>query len=227
VSTVTAGRSFQQGEVTRAELLKLTSQFTIGRDFFATDMDGWHYDVRLVEGDLTVPGRLDLFTEKLAAVVVTGNLEVLGTYGDGDDPWSGVFVLGDMQAANVVTAGSLNVAGSLTVAGGLVGDYNDYSAAIGGQTTARYLHTEYHWFDFGAAVTVDHVLGPPHASWPKTTRLTELSAARYPDVLVPEVFSPDPAELTDEERAEGWFDLDHREVMRRASAGEPVLLDTA
>jgi hypothetical protein len=224
---VTAGRSFQQGEVTRAELLTLTTRFEIGRDFFARDMEGWHYDVRLVEGDLNVPGRLDLFAEKLAALVVTGNLEVHGTYGDGDDPWSGAFVLGSMRAANVVTAGSLNVAGSLTVAGGLVGDYNDYSATIGGQTTARYLHTEHHWFDFGAAVKVEYVLGPPRGSWPKATRLRELDVARYPDVLVPAVFSPDPAELTDEERAEGWFDLDHSEIVRRTAAGEPVLLDTA
>jgi hypothetical protein len=221
---VTAGRSFQQGEVTRAELLKLTSQFEIGRAFFTSDMDSWHYDVRLVEGDLNVPGRLDLFAEKLAALVVTGNLEVRGAYGDGDDPWSGAFVLGDMRAANVVTAGSLNVAGSLTVAGGIVGDYNDYGATIGGQTTARYLHTEHHWFDFGAAVNVEHVLGPPRGSWPTSTRLQELSAASYPDVLVPEVFSPDPAELSDEERAEGWFDLDHRQVLRRTWAGEAVLL---
>jgi hypothetical protein len=224
---VTAGRSFQQGEVTRAELLKLTAQFEIGRDFFARDMEGWQYDVRLVEGDLTVPGGLDLFTERLAALVVTGNLEVQGLYGDSDDPWSGAFVLGDMRAATVITAGSLNVAGSLTVAGGLVGDYNDYSAAIGGQTTARYLHTEYHWFDFRGGVKVDYVLGPPRGSWPKTTRLRELPGASYPDVLVPEVFSPDPADLTEEERAKGWFDLEHREIMRRTSAGEPVLLDPA
>ncbi|MDQ7911310.1 hypothetical protein RB614_43160 [Phytohabitans sp. ZYX-F-186] len=227
MSTVTAGRSFRQGEVTRAELLKVTSQFKVGRGFFAPDMDGWHYDVRLVEGDLSVPGGLDLFAQGLAALVVTGNLEVQGAYGDGDDPWSGVFVLGDMRAANVVTAGSLSVAGSLTVAGGIVGDYNDYSATVGGQTTARYLHTEYHWFDFGAAVQVEYVLGSPRGSWPKTTRLRELPAARYPDVLVSEVFSPDPAELTDEERAKGWFDLDHREVSRRTSVGEPVLLDWA
>ena len=224
MSKVVAGRSFQQGEVTRAELLTLTNQFEIGREFFAPDMDGWHYDIRLVEGDLSVPGGLDLFADGLAALVVTGNLEVQGTYGDGDDPWSAAFVLGDMRAANVVTAGSLNVAGSLTVAGGIVGDYNDYGATIGGQTTARYLHTEHHWFDFGGAVRVEYVLGSPRGSWPKTTRLRELPAANYPDVLMPEVFSPDPADLTDEERAEGWFDLDHREILRRTSVGEPVLI---
>src|ERR1041385_2596528 len=114
MTTAIDGRSFLRGELTRDEILAVTAQFESSRYLFQDHMSDWAYDVILVQGDLEIDGRLEMFNRKLAGLVVTGNLVVRGYYGDGDDPESGVFVLGDMAAENVVTSGWLNVAGSLT-----------------------------------------------------------------------------------------------------------------
>lgn len=225
------GRSFLNGEVGRDELLALTQGFEASRQLFGEHMTDGVYDVRLVEGDLEVEGPLDLFRQGLTGLVVTGSLVVHGCYEDSDDPESGTFVLGDMTADNVVSAGWLCVGGSLLVRGGLVGDYNDCSATIGGQTRAQFLHTEEHWFGFGGDVHVDLVLGRPRGEWPASTVLAKVPPSRYPHLLVPEVFGYDidPAELDDEEREDldNLLRLDHRELVRRIRRGEPILAATA
>lgn len=211
----------------------MTRGFEASRHMFTKDMSSWVHDVRLVEGDLDVDGQLDLFEQELAVLVVTGRLVVRGHYGDRDDRESGTFVLGSMQADSVITAGWLNVAGSLLVRGGLIGDYNDCSATIGGQATARFLHTEEHWFSFGGDVHVDAVLGPARGEWPASTTLQELPASRYPEVLVPEVFYLDGAKgepfdrtALSEEEIDDLDDLlllDRRELLGRTRRGETVL----
>jgi hypothetical protein len=226
------GRSHLRGEVSRAELLARTIGFEASRHLFSDSMSDWAYDVRLVEGDLVVDGSLAMFERRFSALVVTGDLVVHGSYSDGDDPESGVFVLGDMRAENVFTAGWLNLAGDLIVHNGLIGDYNDCSAFIGGKTTARFLYTEEHWFTFRGAVHVETVLGEPRGNWPRSTRLKPLPPARYPNVLVPEVFYLDgarghpfdPSSLSDEE-LEDLDDLlyvDDRVLRRRADQGQPI-----
>lgn len=228
------GRSFLRGDVGRDELLAHTRDFEASRYLFTKDMSDWAYDVRLVEGDLEVDGPLDLFEQRLAGLVVTGSLVVRGCYSDGDDPQSGTFVLRDMEADSVITAGWLNVGGSLLVHGGLIGDYNDCSATIGGHTRARFLHTEEHWFTFGGDVQVDVVLGRARGEWPTQTVLRELPASNYPDLLLPEVFylegaagKPfDRAALSEEELEDldDLLQLDRKELIRRTGRGESIFV---
>lgn len=212
------GRSVLNGEVERDELLALTSRFEAAESMFIEDIDSWAYDTRLVEGDLIVDGPLHLFKERVAGLVVTGRLVVRGLYTDTDDPMSGTFVLGDMEAANVLTAGTLNVAGSLVVHDGLVGDYNHYGAEICGETRARFLHTEHHWFTFHGPVHIDHVLDTPRGKWPKGSKLIETPPTAYRKLIVPEVFRS--ADCEDDE-----LEIDHRKLMKRLSSGSPILRD--
>lgn len=210
------GRSVLNDEVEHDELLALTARFAAAKHLFTTDIYSWFYDTRLVEGDLTIDGPLDLFAERVAVLVVTGRLVVRGLYSDRDDPASGTFVLGDMEAADVLTAGTLNVAGSLTVHGGIVGDYNDYGAEVYGATRARFLHTEEHWFVFHGPVHVDHVLDRPRGKWPADSQLIETPPTAYRGLLVPEVFRS--ADVEDDE-----LEIDHRKLMNRLSSGLPIL----
>lgn len=210
------GRSVLNQEVEHDELLALTARFAAAKSMFTDDIYSWVYDTRLVEGDLVVDGPLSLFGERVAALVVTGRLVVRGLYSDTDDPASGTFVLGDMEAADVLTAGTLNVAGSLTVHGGLVGDYNHYGAEVYGETRARFLHTEHHWFTFHGPVHIEHVLDRPRGKWPPTSQLIETPPTAYRALVVPEVFRS--ADVEDDE-----LEIDHRALMKRLSSGAPIL----
>src|SRR5690606_32215523 len=113
------GRSLKRGEVTAEELKALTEGFEGAAEL----LDVGVYDAVLVEGDLVLP-HLDTFAHEVVALVVTGDLRIEGTYSDCDDPETGVFVLGNMFAKDVITCGALRVKGDLVVEQALVGDYN-------------------------------------------------------------------------------------------------------
>jgi hypothetical protein len=120
-------------------------------------------DVLFADGDLHVPGDLDLTDERAYLLVVHGDLTVGGCYCDSDDPESFLLVTGDMRARDVVTAGWLEVHGDLHT-GRLIGDYNDCSALIGGNVHAELFYGEEHWFTVGGRVDASAVVGRPRMS---------------------------------------------------------------
>jgi len=89
------------------------------------------------DGDLRIDGDFDTGDRDLTALVVRGNLRVSGLYQDtcNDGP-SQVIVFGDLCAANVLTAGYLEVTGDLVVNEAVVGDYNDGGALVHGALRA-------------------------------------------------------------------------------------------
>lgn len=121
------GRSWLKEAVTLDEIRKLTKAWKDAVPLFDDErMDGSEYDVQVVDGALHVKGDLRTFEHNLCGLVITGDLIVDGLYAETDDPACGVFVLGNMKAAGVVTTGTLGVKGSLTVTEACLGFYNDY-----------------------------------------------------------------------------------------------------
>lgn len=194
-----AGRSFLRGEVTLGEIRALTRGFAEAGPLFADDMmDGSRHDVVVVDGDLHVPGDLRTFAHKLVGLVVCGSLTVDGLYADTDDPACGVFVLGDMRVGRAITTGSLGVRGSLTASEALVGDYNDYSAWIGGDVHTPLFVPENHYFNIGGRLEAGVVVGYGAAHRvPKALRgrVEALIPKRLRDVLVDAVLQDGEDEL--------------------------------
>lgn len=157
----TLGRSFLKGEVKLAEIHALTKEFKDAAHLFAEDMmeeDG-DYDVQVVDGDLHVKGDLETFEHGLCGLIVKGNLVVDGLFAETDDPATGVFVLGNLTAARVVTNGTLGVKGTLTATEALVGFYNDYSATIKKDVVTPLFNPENHYFDIGGKLKAKVVIG--------------------------------------------------------------------
>jgi hypothetical protein len=127
------------------------------------EFEAYDSDVLLVDGDLHVPGDLDLSDEGAYLLVVRGDLTVGGYYSDSDDPESFLLVTGHMRARDVVTAGWLEVHGDLYT-GRLIGDYNDCSALIGGDAHVELFYGEEHWFTVGGRVDASVVIGSPRMS---------------------------------------------------------------
>lgn len=152
------GRSLLRGETTLEELRTLTTIFEDAAPLLDDDLIDAAYDAIVVDGDLRLPA-LDTFEAGLCILVVTGDLLIDGAYSDHDDPATGVFVLGNMRAGSVWTAGTLGVQGELQVARTLAGFYNDYSANLLGPVRAGVFWPENHWFDLRSEPAFDVVLG--------------------------------------------------------------------
>lgn len=211
------GRSYLAGEVTLDEIRSLTKKFTEAAPLFTDEMmDGSEYDVQVVDGDLHVSGDLNTFAHKLVGLVVCGRLTVDGLYTDTDDPACGVFVLGDMQAARVITTGSLGVAGSLTATEALVGFYNDYGAFVGKDVKTPLFHPENHHFQIGGKLEVEHVVGYG-AEYRVPKQLTKQVLAAIPKNL--RAVLVDALVQGDDDNQE----LDSEALRRRVREGKPVL----
>ncbi|MCW6003969.1 hypothetical protein K1W54_05135 [Micromonospora sp. CPCC 205371] len=161
-------RSLRRGQVTDTEVRGAVEMF---RESYKAkhviaalaEFEGYATDVLLADGDLHVPGDLDLAAEQVYLLVVRGDLTVGGYYRDSDDPESFLLVTGEMRARDVVTAGWLEVHGDLYT-GRLIGDYNDCSALIGGDVHAELFYGEEHWFTVGGRVDASVVVDSPRMS---------------------------------------------------------------
>lgn len=151
------GRSYARHEVTLDELRTLTAGFAYADTLLDEGLISADYDAVVVDGDLHLPS-LQLGNGTVF-LVVTGNLTIDGSCEDCDDPATGLYVLGNLQAGSVFTAGMLGVQGDLTVTRTLAGYYNDYSAIVKGRTQAAVFFPENHFFEFGGEPTFGHVLG--------------------------------------------------------------------
>ncbi|ROO86883.1 hypothetical protein EDD29_4465 [Actinocorallia herbida] len=161
-------RSLRRGQVTEAEARAAVRLFhephkAKAVDGALDDIEDYETDVLVADGDLHVPGDLDLTDEGAYLLIVHGDLIVDGCYGDGDDPESFLLVTGGMRARDVVTAGWLEVHGDLRT-GRLIGDYNDCSALIGGDVHADLFYGEEHWFTVEGRVHANVVVGTPRMS---------------------------------------------------------------
>jgi hypothetical protein len=161
-------RSLRRGQVTETEVREAVGMFREphkAKQVIAAlaEFEAYDTDVLLVDGDLHVPGDLDLSDAGAYLLVVRGDLTVGGYYSDSDDPESFLLVTGDMRARDVVTAGWLEVHGDLHT-GRLIGDYNDCSALIGGDAHAELFYGEEHWFTVGGRVDAKVVIGRPRMS---------------------------------------------------------------
>ncbi|MDK0524402.1 hypothetical protein [Streptomyces sp. ML-6] len=185
-------------------------------------IDDYTTDIWFVDGDLHVPGDLDLAQERVHLLVVLGDLVVDGAYGDSGYPESFVLVTGNMRARDIVTAGWLEVHGDLST-DRLIGDGNDCSASIGGDVHARLFCGENHHFTMGGALIADAVIGEPSLEIAIPPTVIDLDDPRMLDH-----FDRDLLEVYDDEDDSGneitcveGFD-DFSELKRRVSAGLPL-----
>jgi hypothetical protein len=220
-------RSYRRGQVSPAEALaaigRFRSAYKIRRLTAALDeIEDSAGDMRLVEGDLHVPGDLDLTRERIHLLVVLGDLLVDGAYGDGDDPESFLLVTGDMRARDVVTAGWLEVHGDLST-DRLIGDYNDCGAHIGGDVRTRLFYGEEHHFAIGGALHADAVLGRPRleiATPPAAIALDDPRLLEHVDRDLLRVFDDHDGDGAPIAFLDGFRDF--RELKRRVRAGLPL-----
>lgn len=92
-------------------------------------------------------------------LVVKGDLVVDGLYEDTcNDAPDHVFIAGSLHAADVITAGALDVGGDLVASGIIVGDYNDGDAHVRGDLRARLVAPYDHAFRVDGKVRVDAML---------------------------------------------------------------------
>jgi hypothetical protein len=215
------GRSWLAGEATIEEIRSLTRSFEGAEPLFDDDLlIESAYDIVVVDGDLDIDGDLETFKHNLIGLIVRGNLTVGGLYSDTDDPATGVFVLGDMTCARMVTTGELGVQGSLNVTEVLAGFYNDYSATIRGNVTTPLLHPENHHFEIGGKLSASHIVGHG-AEYRFGASMRELAKSMIPGelrpVLVDEVLVSDGDGEADED-----VELDSSAFIDRVRRGLPV-----
>ncbi|GAA4698808.1 hypothetical protein [Phytohabitans rumicis] len=216
----------RQGQVTEAEVRAAVGMFREAykaKQVIAALAEFEHYvtDVLLVDGDLHVPGDLDLSDERAYLLVVRGDLTVGGYYGDSDDPESFLLVTGDMRARDVVTGGWLEVHGDLHT-GRLIGDYNDCSALIGGDVHAELFYGEEHWFTVEGRVNANVVVGSPRMSGkaPAGLELDDVRLLEYFDrelLCVDDDTDDDGSPLVE---VDGFQDFGA--LKRRVWAGQPL-----
>ncbi|MFH9202030.1 hypothetical protein ACH4KO_10070 [Streptomyces anulatus] len=220
-------RSYKKNQVSRAEVITAIGRFhddyKIKHVTAALDeSEDYTGDVWFVDGDLHIPGDLDLTDESVYLLVVLGDLVVDGAYGDSDDPESFLLVTGNMRARDVVTGGWTEVHGELR-ADRLIGDYNDCSAYIGGDVHAQLFYGEEHHFTIGGALIANAVIGEPRLEIATRPAVIDID-----DPRMLEHFDRDLLDVYDEEDDDGneitcvdGFD-DFHELKRRVNAGLPL-----
>ncbi|WP_326769402.1 hypothetical protein OG978_36905 [Streptomyces sp. NBC_01591] len=218
-------RSYKKNQVSQAEVItaigRFRSDYKIKRVTAALDEID-EYDIWFVDGDLHIPGDLDLTHEHVWLLVVLGDLVVDGTYGDSDDPELFSLVTGNMRARDIVTAGWLEVHGDLRT-DRLIGDYNDCSAYIGGDVHAQLFYGENHHFTIGGALIANAVIGEP-----RLEIATPPAAIDIDDPRMLEHFDRDLLRVFDDhdenDNAITYVDGfdDFHELKRRVNAGLPL-----
>ncbi len=131
-------RSFRRGTLDQTTLLEMAELCggDVLRDM-AEAMDDYDGDAFLVEGDLIVDGNFRTSDAEAIWLVVRGNVIVEGLYEDTcNDAPDVVWIGGNLQANDVLTAGRLIVKGDVRVTSCLVGDYNDGRCDITGNVDA-------------------------------------------------------------------------------------------
>ncbi|WP_405720534.1 hypothetical protein [Streptomyces sp. NBC_00046] len=220
-------RSYKKNQVSRAEVITAISlshnDYKIKHVTAALDqIDDYTADIGFVDGDLHIPGDLDLAQEGVYLLVVLGDLVVGGVYGDGDDPESFLLVTGNMRARDIVTAGWLEVHGDLST-DRLIGDYNDCSAYIGGDVHARLFYGEEHHFTIGGALIANAVIGEPRleiATPPAVIGLADLRILEHFDRDLLRVFDDHDNNGNAITYVDGFDDFS--ELKRRVNAGLPL-----
>jgi hypothetical protein len=215
-------RSYKQGQVSRAEAVAAIRLFREQHKRASVtkaldEIQDYISDFLLVDGDLHVPGDLDLTDQGIYVLAVLGDLTVDGAYGDSDDPESMLLVTGNMTARDVVTAGFLEVHGDLDT-GRLIGDYNDCDAYIGGDVRANLFYGEEHFFTIGGTLVAEAVIGRPRLEIANEPAGIELDDPRLLEHFDRELLR------MDEEDGTVYVDglRDFREVKRRVAAGLPL-----
>lgn len=220
-------RSYKKNQVSQAEVITAIGRFhddyKIKHVTAALDeIEDYTGDVWFVDGDLHIPGDLDLTDESVYLLVVLGDLVVDGAYGDSDDPESFLLVTGNMRARDVVTGGWLEVHGDLST-DRLIGDYNDCSAYIGGDVHARLFYGEEHHFTIGGALIANAVIGLPRleiATPPAVIGLADLRILEHFDRDLLRVFDDHDNNGNAITYVDGFDDFS--ELKRRVNAGLPL-----
>ncbi|MFE7041016.1 hypothetical protein ACFU9X_16675 [Streptomyces atratus] len=219
--------SYKKNQVSQAEVITAIGRFhedyKIKHVTAALDeIEGYTGDVWFVDGDLHIPGDLDLTQEGVYLLVVLGDLVVDGAYGDSDDPESFLLVAGNMRARDVVTGGWLEVHGDLST-DRLIGDYNDCGVHIGGDVHAQLFYGEEHHFTIGGALIANAVIGEPRLEIAIRPAVIDID-----DPRMLEHFDRDLLDVYDDEDDDGneitcvdGFD-DFHELKRRVNAGLPL-----
>ncbi|RPK54626.1 MULTISPECIES: hypothetical protein [unclassified Streptomyces] len=220
-------RSYKKNQVSRAEVSTAISlshnDYMIKRVTAALDqIDDYTADIGFVDGDLHIPGDLDLTQEHVWLLVVLGDLVVDGKYGDDDHPESFSLVTGNMRARDIVTAGWLEVHGDLST-DRLIGDYNDCGAHIGGDVHAQLFYGEEHHFTIGGALIADAVIGEPRleiATRPAVIDIDDPRMLEHFDRDLLRVFDDHDENDNAITYVDGFDDF--HELKRRVNAGLPL-----
>lgn len=219
-------RSLRRGQVTETEVREAVRLFREphkAKQVIAAlaEFESFVTDVLLADGDLLIPGDLDLADEGAYLLVVRGDLTVGGCYGDSDDPESFLLVTGDMRARDVVTAGWLEVHGDLHT-GRLIGDYNDCSAWIDGDVHVELFYGEEHWFTVGGRVDAKVVIGSPRTSadHPAGLELDDVRLLEHFDRDLLLVYDDTDDDGTPLVEVDGFRDFGA--LKRRVRAGQPL-----
>jgi hypothetical protein len=217
------GRSLRAGDVEQGELRGLTACFRTAKPLFKADMSTLSYDTVVVDHDLVIRGDFDTAAHKLCRLIVRGSLRVSGLYRDHDDPSTGVFVLGNMEAGRVITNGTLAVAKDLVARDALVGLHNDHSAEIHGNVVTKLFVPENHFFAIGGKLRAEVVLGEDADCQVLPPRLGK-TIHPVPDDEVHAVVVREVLDI--EEGGDGeppTAHLDHTKIRERVAKGELVL----
>ncbi len=172
-----------------------------------------------VEGDLHIPGHLNMCDLNLAGLIVHGDLIVDGCFQDYDDPMTFTVVKGNMIANSVLTAGELEVHGNLTCEN-LIGDYNHYGCFVGGDTNAEVFFEENHHFEFVGSKSFRFA----------PTQNPRMTFGEVSDTFVKAVLDH-PLDGSEDEverleiRAEDYFDMDHNAFKAAAKSCRSLLLE--
>ncbi len=220
-------RSYKQDQISPDEIVtavgRSRNDYLIKSATVALDeIESYTGDLYIADGDLHIPGDLDLTKENIFLLIVLGDLVVDGTYSDADDPESLLLVTGNMRSRDVVTAGWLEIHGNLTT-DQLIGDYNDCGAHIGGDVHTRLFYTETHHFTIGGTLTAEAVIGQPRLDIATPPPVIDIDNPRMLDY-----FDRDLLRVFDDEDENGnavtyidGFD-DFSALRRRVFAGLPL-----
>ena len=152
-------------------------------------------------------------------IAVNGNLNTRNIYNRETDGATGLVVLGNLQADNIVVGGQeIYVAGDLTVKGLFWGDYNHGDLVVTGEIAVRvFISTDYN-FDHKRFKTGDRVR-VAYWLWDETE--DEFDREQLEALFRPECLEEDP-----EDELYSWKDwllADH--IINRLASGLPVLLE--
>lgn len=189
------------------------------------DIAAYAGDAWVVDGDLRVPGDLDLAAAGVWLLVVGGDLVVEGCYGDSDDPETFAFVRGSLRARDIVTAGSLEVRGDVHVRR-LIGDYNHGLMTVGGDVVADLVYGEEHFFAIAGQLRAGVVIGETHlegAPQPAHLEMDDPALLAHFDRELLRVL--DDVDEDDQPVVEVDGLADFAVVKRRVRAGQPLRAD--